>query len=41
MENEELEAREAWFKRLAYNMLDNDFLPDTEIGAAFFHDWEY
>jgi hypothetical protein len=35
------EAREAWRKRLADDILDDELLPDAEIGAAFFHDWEY
>jgi hypothetical protein len=27
--------------RIANAIIDDISLPDTEIGAAFFHEWEY
>lgn len=32
---------EALFMRIANAIIDDISLPDTEIGAAFFHEWEY
>lgn len=38
---DEEEAREAWRKRLADDIMDDELLPDSEIGAPFFSNWEY